>query len=115
MKPWLCLTLLGWVLACLLLYDVVLAVHTAASDSGCDYRNSLRLFANLFSGTLSRQSLLHSTFFAGLQVEGVTLHFLNDVFGYNLALETAQGVLQRLAFLQPNFCQTHPPKARMKW
>ena len=33
----------------------------------------------LFSGPLSRQSLLHSALLARLQVVGVTLHFLNDV------------------------------------
>ena len=54
--------------------------------------NPIRLFANLFSGTLSRQSLLHPALGAGLQVEGVALHFLNDVFRLNLALETTEGV-----------------------
>jgi len=72
--------------------------------------NSLRLFANLFSGTLSCQSLLHPALLARLQVEGVTLHFLDDVFGYNLALEATKGVLQRLALLQSNFCQAHHPQ-----
>ena len=53
---------------------------------------------------------LHPTSFARLQVVGVTLHFLNDVFRLNLALEAAQGVLQGLALLQSNFCQTHHPQ-----
>jgi hypothetical protein len=35
----------------------------------------------------------------------VTLHFLNNVFRLNLALEPAQGILNRLTFLQSNFCQ----------
>jgi hypothetical protein len=50
--------------------------------------NPLRLFANLFPGTLSCQGLLYSELFAGLQIEGVTLHFLYDVFSYNFSLET---------------------------
>jgi hypothetical protein len=39
---------------------------------GC---NLIGFFPNLLSGTLSRQSLLHSALLARLQVEGVTLHF----------------------------------------
>ena len=67
------------------------------------------LFADFFSGTLARQGLLHPAFLARLQIVGVTLHFLNDVFGLNLALETAQGVLQGLALLQSNFCHAYHP------
>ncbi len=40
----------------------------------------------------------------------MTFHFLNDVFGLNLALEPTKGILQRLALLQSNFCQTHHPQ-----
>jgi len=73
---------------------------------GC---SSIRVFAVLLSGTLSRQSLLYSTLRARLQVEGVTLHFFNDVFRLNLALEPPQGILDRLTLLQSNFCQAvHP-------
>ena len=78
------------------------------SDPICG--NLIGLSANLFSGTLSRQSLLESPLLARLQVVGMTLHFLNDVFRLNLALEPTQRILQRLALLQSNFCQTlHPP------
>jgi hypothetical protein len=66
---------------------------------------SIVFFPNLFSGTLSRQGLLHSALRARLQVEGVTLHFLDDVFRLHLALEPPQCVFNRLAFLQSNFCQ----------
>jgi hypothetical protein len=62
-----------------------------SSDPICG--NLILLFANLFSGTLSRQSLLHSALRARLQVEGVTLHFLNDVFRLNLALKPTKGIL----------------------
>jgi hypothetical protein len=67
------------------------------------------LFADFFPGTLSGQGLLHPALLARLQIVGVTLHFLNDVFGLNLALETAQGVLQGLALLQSNFCHAYHP------
>jgi hypothetical protein len=35
----------------------------------------------------------------------VTLDFLDDVFRLHLTLETAQSILQGLAFLHTNFCQ----------
>ena len=50
-------------------------------------------FANLLSSTLSRQGLLHPALCARLQAEGVALHFLNDVFRLNLALESTESVL----------------------
>ena len=87
------------------------------SDAGWQQRhpvcgNLIVLSANLFSGTLSRQRLFHSALRARLQVEGVTLHFPDDVFCLNLALESTQGVLDRLTLLQSNFCQTHHPRAK---
>ena len=48
---------------------------------------------------------------ARFQAKGVTLHFLNDVFHLNLAFEPTQGILDRLAFLQSNFCQSAHPQA----
>jgi len=82
-------------------------VEEASSGDGPNCCSLIWLPANLFSGTLSRQSLLHPPLLARLQVVGVTLHFLNDVFRLNLALESTQGILQRLALLQSNFSQTH--------
>src|SRR5215471_1025480 len=76
------------------------------------YLNILfRLSATLFSSTLSRQSLLHSPPLAGLQVIRVTLYIPNDVLRLNLALEAAEGILQRLALLQSNFSQAHHPQS----
>ena len=66
-------------------------------------------FADFLAGALLRQSLLHPFSLTWLQVVGVTLYFLNDVFGLNLALEAAQGVFQGLALLQSNFCHRHHP------
>ncbi len=57
------------------------------------------VFANFFSCPLARQSLLNAAFFAWFQIERMALDFLNDVFRLNLALEPAQRVFQRLAFL----------------
>jgi hypothetical protein len=56
--------------------------------------------------------LLDSTLRARLQVEGVALHFLNDVFRLNLALEATESIVYGLTLLQPNFCQSHHPPTR---
>ena len=72
--------------------------------------DSIPFLGNLLSGTLSRQGLLHPALFARLQVVRVPLHFQNDAFSLNLALEPTKGTLQRFALLQPNFCQLVTPK-----
>ena len=51
------------------------------------------LFAGLLAATLARQSFLHALFFARLEVEGMTLHFLDDVLLLDLALKSPQSVL----------------------
>jgi hypothetical protein len=55
--------------------------------------------ASLLSAALARQSLLYAPLLARLQIVGVTLYFLDYVFLLNLALETAEGVFQRLTLL----------------
>jgi hypothetical protein len=70
------------------------------------------LFADFFTGTLLRQRLLYSASLARLQIVGVTFHFFNDVLCLNLAFEPAQGVLERFALLQSNFCQINHPQTR---
>jgi hypothetical protein len=67
------------------------------------------LFANLLLCPLTSQSLLYAELRARLQIVGMTLDFLNDVFRLNFALEPTQGALNGLAFLQSNFCQTKSP------
>src|SRR5215510_15709347 len=73
---------------------------------------SVLLPTNLLSGTLLRQSLFESALSARFQIVGVTPHFLDDVFRLNLALEPTQGILQRLALMQSNFCQSYHPSLR---
>ena len=67
--------------------------------------------ACLFSGALPSERSFYALFFAGLQVEGVTLDLLDDVFLLHLALETAQGIFQRLILLNDDFshCFNSPP------
>jgi hypothetical protein len=53
-------------------------------------RPALILFlAGLFAGPLTGQRGLHALFFAGLQVKGVSLDLLDNVFLLHLALEAA--------------------------
>jgi len=46
-------------------------------------------FTCLFASALTSQRSFHALLFAGLQVKGVTFHFLDDVFLLHLALEAA--------------------------
>src|ERR1039458_7543059 len=59
-----------------------------SSDSPCC--NLIRIFTNLLSGTLLRQSLFDPASLARLQIVGVALHVLNNVFRHNLALEAPE-------------------------
>ena len=58
-------------------------------NSGPPRCNLIQVFTILFSGTLLSESLLHSASFARLQVEGVALDLLDNVFLLHLALEAA--------------------------
>jgi hypothetical protein len=62
-------------------------------------------FPDLLAIALPRQRFLDSLLLAWFQVEGVTLDLFDNVLGLYLALETAQSILERLAFLYTNFCQ----------
>jgi hypothetical protein len=59
---------------------------------------------------LARQRFFHAALFTGFEVEAVTLHFLDDVFGLHLALEAPECILKRLAFLHANLCQSDTPQ-----
>jgi hypothetical protein len=71
--------------------------------------------ACLFAIALAGQSLLHAHLLAWLHVVRVPLDFFNNVFLLYLALETAQCILQRFAFLNLYFCQMrlHLPTLRL--
>jgi hypothetical protein len=51
--------------------------------------NLVLLFACFFSAALTGQRFFYALFFARLQVKGVTLDLLDNVFLLHLALETA--------------------------
>ena len=72
----------------------------------------VRFFADLFAVALAGKGFLDTLLLAWFQVEGVTLDFLDDVLGLNLALEAAQGILERLTFLYTNLCQEKNTSSR---
>jgi hypothetical protein len=63
------------------------------------------LFTCLFSRALSSERSLYALFFAGLQVKGVALNLLDDIFLLHLAFEAAESILEGLSLLKPHFCQ----------
>jgi hypothetical protein len=84
-------------------YAVVAPITHKACGERCE---ALVLFlADLLAIPLTCEGFLHALLFAGLQVKGVALNFLNDVFLLHLALEAAKRVLEGLTLLQTNFCQ----------
>ena len=69
------------------------------------------LFACFLAGAFACQRFLHPFLLAGFQVEGVTFYLFNDVLRLHFPLEATQGVFERLAFLQSDFCQrNYTPK-----
>ena len=72
-------------------------------------------FACFLASPLARESCFDSLFFAGLQVEGVALDLLDNVFLLHLALEPAQSVLEGFTLLKSYFCQTDTPPNPSGW
>jgi len=70
-----------------------------AARSLCGRPELLLFFTSFLPATLARQCLLNALLFAGLQIIGVALDLLDDVFLLHLPLKTAQGIFQRLTFL----------------
>ena len=79
------------------------------------YCKLILLFPCLLAGSLASQRGLHALFLAGLQVKGVALNLLDDIFLLHLTFEPSQSVLEGLTLLKPNFCQTHTPPDSSGW
>jgi len=76
----------------------------------------IRFSPLLLAQSLPRKRFLGTAFLAGLHVEAVLLDFLNDVFLLHLALETAQGIFQRLTFLDNDFGHVYiHPQSGSDW
>ena len=69
----------------------------------------------LLASSLASESSFHTLLFAGLQVKGVALDLLDNVFLLHLTLKAAQSVLEGLSLLKPNFCQTDTPPDSSGW
>ena len=77
------------------------------SDSSC----LVLFFACLLARPFASQRGLHTLLLARLQVKGVSLDLLNNVFLLYLALEPSQCILEGFSLLQPYFGQNlHTPK-----
>jgi hypothetical protein len=70
---------------------------------------SVLFLACLLACALASQRGFHALFLAGLQVKGVALNLLDNVFLLHFALETTQRVLERFTLLKSNFRQTDTP------
>src|SRR5579859_4862935 len=70
----------------------------------------------LLAQSLPRKRFFGPAFFARLHVEAVLLDFLDDVFLLHLALEAAQGIFQRLTFLDNDFSHFYiHPQSGSDW
>ena len=75
-------------------------------ERGLFFDDAPDFLAAAFAG----QCLFDAFFLAGLQIEGVFLDFLNDVFLLNFAFETPERIFDGFAFLNADFSQSiHPP------
>lgn len=63
------------------------------------------LFASLLAAPLASERLFNALLFAWLQVKGVSLDLLDDVFLLHLAFEAPQRVFEGFTLLNANFSQ----------
>ena len=66
-------------------------------------------FTRFLAAALTGQCFFHALLLARLQVKGVTLDLLDNVFLLHLALETPQRVFEGFTLLKSNFRQTDTP------
>ena len=64
------------------------------------------LLARLLSTALASERFFDSLLLAGLQVKGVTFHFLDDVFLLYLPLKPAKCIFEGFTLLKSDFRQT---------
>ena len=76
---------------------------------GATLHASILFFTGFLTSALACERGFHALFLAGLQVKGVALNLLDDVFLLHLALEASQSILERFTLLDPYFRQTDTP------
>jgi hypothetical protein len=91
--------------------EVRSGIRTFGRNGGKDGRGRpaplFAVSARLFAEAFPSQCLLDAELLPRLQVERVSLDFLDDVFLQNFPFKSAERVLQRLAFLKPYFSQIY--------
>jgi hypothetical protein len=70
---------------------------------------SILFFTRFFPSPFASQSSLDTLFLARLQIKGVALNLLNNIFLLHLALEAAQSILEGFSLLQSYFSQLDTP------
>jgi hypothetical protein len=83
--------------------------RAAPGRSGSFLLRLILFLARFLAGSLASESSFHPLFLARLQVKGVSLDLLDNVFLLYLTLEAAQSVLEGFTLLKPYFCQTDTP------
>ena len=63
------------------------------------------LLADFLAITLTSERFFDALFFARLQIKGVALDLLDDVFRLHFTLKTTESIFKGLAFLNSNLCQ----------
>ena len=72
---------------------------------------SVLFFTRFLAAALTGQCFFYALLLARLQVKGVTLDLLNNVFLLHFALEATQCIFEGLALLKSYFCQlNYTPK-----
>jgi hypothetical protein len=79
------------------------------------HRLLIQFFTSFFPAAFARERFFDTLSFAGLQVKGVALNLLDDVFLLHLALETTQRVLEGLTLLKSYFRQLTTPPNSSRW
>ena len=75
-------------------------------SDGPDVRLVL-FFACFLAAALASERFLDTLLLAGLQVEGMTFYFFDNVFLLYLTLETAESIFEGFTLLKSDFSQTN--------
>jgi len=79
------------------------------------HRLSILLLTSLFPAAFACEGFFDTLLLAGLQVKGVALNLLNDVFLLHLAFETTQRILEGFTLLKSDFRQLTTPPNSSRW
>ena len=77
--------------------------------------SSILFLTGFFAAAFASERFFDALLFAGLQVKGVPLNLLDDVFLLHLALKTPQCILEGFALLKSDFRQTTTPPNSSRW